>query len=294
MKKLTALFLSAFLAISLSACGAKTNEAVEIGIPQPETLTYDTSAEKSETSSAQLSETLEQTTVSETSKITESEENTSSETVEITEAEQTVSETESQTELTEQTTASETTTKTETQTETSVQTTAEAPVVTEPEKQEGKTLVAYFSWSGNTREMAEYIEKQTGGDIFEIIPKTPYPEDYTECTEVALAERDGDMRPEIKDLPDNIDEYDTVIIGYPIWWHTAPMIIGTFLESYDLTNVEVYPFTQSASMDEEQFENSMDFVRSCSGKGNVHDGLFASAGNTSAIDSYLSENGLVK
>lgn len=275
MKKLTALFLSAFLAISLSACGAKTNEAVESRIPQPETSTYDTSAWESETSSEQLSETSEQTTVSETSKITESEQNTSSKTVEITEAEQTVSEMESQT-------------------ETSVQTTAEAPVVTEPEKQEGKTLVAYFSWSGNTREMAEYIAKQTGGDIFEIIPKTSYPEDYTECTEVALAERDGDMRPEIKDLPDNIDEYDTVIIGYPIWWHTAPMIIGTFLESYDLTNVEIYPFTQSTSMDEEQFENSMDFVRSCSGKGNVHDGLFASAGNTSAIDSYLSENGLLK
>ena len=141
-----------------------------------------------------------------------------SDTSESTETEQTVSETENQT-------------------DTSVQTTTEAPAETDPEKQAGKILVAYFSWSGNTREMAEYIANSTGGDIFEIIPKTPYPEDYTQCTEVALAERDGNTRPQIKDLPENIEEYDTLIIDYPIWWHTAPMIIGAFLESYDLTNV---------------------------------------------------------
>ncbi|MGN0689860.1 MAG: flavodoxin [Oscillospiraceae bacterium] len=188
----------------------------------------------------------------------------------------------------------QTVSQTKSQNETSVQTTEETSAVTEPEEQTRKTLVVYFSRSGNTREMAEYIAKQTDGDIFEIIPKTPYPEDYTECTEVALAERDNNMRPEIKDLPDNIDEYNTVIIGYPIWWHTAPMIIGTFLESYDLTNIEVYPFTQSASMDEEQFENSMEFIRNCAGNGNVHDGLFTRASNTSDIDNYLSENGLLK
>lgn len=72
------------------------------------------------------------------------------------------------------------------------------------------------------------------------------------------------------------------------------MIIGTFLESCDLTGVEVYPFTQSASMDEEQFENSMDFVRRCAGNGRVHNGLFADWDDRAAIDSYLSENGLIR
>lgn len=66
------------------------------------------------------------------------------------------------------------------------------------------------------------------------------------------------------------------------------MIIGTFLENYDLSGVEVYPFSQSASMDTEQFENSMDFVRENAAGANVHDGLFAGASDTAAIDGYLS------
>ena len=69
------------------------------------------------------------------------------------------------------------------------------------------------------------------------------------------------------------------------------MVIGTFLENYDLTGVEVYPFTQSASMDEEQFNQSMDFVRECAKGANVHDGLFVEATDTDDIQAYLSENG---
>ena len=111
---------------------------------------------------------------------------------------------------------------------------------------------------------------------------------------MAKVERDENARPEIANLPESIDEYDTILIGYPIWWHTAPMIIGTFLESYDLSGVEVYPFTQSASMDTEQFENSIDFVRENADGANVHDGMFVSASDTEGIDAYLSENGLMK
>ena len=152
-------------------------------------------------------------------------------------------------------------------------------------------LVAYFSWSGNTAEMAAYIARRTGGDLLEIQPETPYPEDYGECGDVALAERDSGARPAIANLPENLDGYDTVFIGYPIWWHTAPMIIGTFLESFDLTGVDVYPFTQSASMDTELFVNSMAFVAECSPGAAVHDGLFARADDTEEIDAYLTANG---
>ena len=70
------------------------------------------------------------------------------------------------------------------------------------------------------------------------------------------------------------------------------MIVGTFLESYDLEGKEVYPFTQSASMDEEQFGNSMDFVRQSAGGAAVHDGLFARLADTQAIDEYLAASGL--
>lgn len=158
----------------------------------------------------------------------------------------------------------------------------------------GKTLVAYFSWSGNTQEMASYIAEQTGGDLLELQPETPYPTDYNECGDVALAERDSDARPAIANLPESIEEYDSVLVGYPIWWHTAPMIIGTFLESYDLTGVDVYPFTQSASMDTEQFDNSIAFVRENANGATVHDGLFARPSDTGTIDSYLSSNGLAQ
>ena len=157
----------------------------------------------------------------------------------------------------------------------------------------GNVLVAYFSWSGNTEEMASYIADQTGGDLLEIQPVTPYPTDYNECGEVAQAERDNNERPAITNLPDSLDSYDSILIGYPIWWHTAPMIIGTFLENYDLTGKDVYPFTQSTSMDEEQFANSFAFVAESAAGANVHDGLTVRPSDTAGIDTYLSENGLV-
>lgn len=157
----------------------------------------------------------------------------------------------------------------------------------------GKTLIVYFSWStsGNTEKMATYIQEQTGGELLELEPLNPYPTDYNECGEVAKVERDENARPEIANLPDSIAEYDTIFVGYPIWWHTAPMIIGTFLGNYDLTGVEIYPFTQSASMDTEQFENSMEFVRENTAGANVHDGLFIRANDTDGILAYLTKNG---
>ena len=160
----------------------------------------------------------------------------------------------------------------------------------------GKTLIVYFSWSssGNTEKMANTIRERTDGDLLKIEPATAYPADYSECGDVAKAERDGNARPEIANLPDFLDEYDTIFIGYPIWWHTAPMIIGTFLESYDLSGKETYPFSQSASMDTEQFANSMDFVRTSAKNAAVHDGLFAEASDTDGILAYLTENGFAE
>lgn len=159
-----------------------------------------------------------------------------------------------------------------------------------------KALIVYFSWSssGNTEKMAEYIQQQTGADILELIPQTPYPTDYGATGDIAKEERDANARPEIANLPESIGEYNTIFLGYPIWWHTAPMIIGTFLDSYDLTGVELYPFTQSASMDTEQFDNSMAFVRENAVGANVHDGLFTNASDTNGIQEYLTANGFAK
>lgn len=191
---------------------------------------------------------------------------------------------------------------TDTQTDKEESPTQSASKITEPSETpetaslsetDGKTLIVYFSWStsGNTEKMAAYIQDQTGGDLLELEPLNPYPTDYEECGDVALVERDNNDRPEIANLPDSIVEYDTIFVGYPIWWHTAPMIIGTFLESYDLTDMEIYPFAQSASMDTEQFDNSMEFVRVNAAGANVHDGLFVEATDTDGIREYLTANG---
>lgn len=160
----------------------------------------------------------------------------------------------------------------------------------------GKTLIVYFSWSssGNTEKMANAIKERTGGDILRIEPAVAYPTDYNECGDVAKVERDENARPEIANLPESLDEYDTIFIGYPIWWHTAPMIIGTFLESYDLSGKEVYPFAQSSSMDVEQFGNSMEFVRTSAAGANVHDGLFVTASDIDGINEYLTANGFAE
>lgn len=110
-----------------------------------------------------------------------------------------------------------------------------------------KVLIAYFSWGGTTKRMAEQIQAITGGDMFEIEPVNPYPTSYTPCTEVALEERDSDARPAIKNRVANWDDYDVVFLGGPVWWHTAPMILHTFAESYDFDGKTVVPFTTYAS-----------------------------------------------
>ena len=108
-----------------------------------------------------------------------------------------------------------------------------------------KILVAYFSWGGNTQHVAEHIASFTGGTLFRIEPEKPYPAEYTPCTEVAKTEKEADARPAIKNKVENWEEYDTVFIGCPVWWWTAPMIIHTFAESYDFNGKTVVPFFTS-------------------------------------------------
>lgn len=109
--------------------------------------------------------------------------------------------------------------------------------------QDKKILVAYFSWSGNTQYVAEQIAKQTGGTLFRIEPVKPYPTEYTPCTEVAKKEKEDNARPAIKNKVEVWDSYDTVFIGCPVWWWTAPMIINTFTESYDFKGKTLIPFS---------------------------------------------------
>ena len=114
-------------------------------------------------------------------------------------------------------------------------------------------LVAYFSLAGeqygvgvveegNTSIIAHMIAEQTDADLFEIKPKTPYPSSYQGLLDVSRQERADNARPEIAGTVDNMDDYDTVFIGYPIWWGDMPMVVYNFLESYDLSGKTIVPF----------------------------------------------------
>lgn len=105
-----------------------------------------------------------------------------------------------------------------------------------------KTLVVYFSYSGNTKQVAENIQKKLGADIFEIKTAKEYSSDYDTVVDEAQKELNDNARPELSTTLDNLDQYDTIIIGYPIWWGDMPMAVYTFLDNYDLSGKTIAPF----------------------------------------------------
>lgn len=97
---------------------------------------------------------------------------------------------------------------------------------------------------GNTERVAEYIAEATGADLFEIDTVEEYPADYYQCTDVAKRELQEHARPALKEIPD-VSSYDTIFLGYPIWWGTMPMGVYTFLESADVAGKTICPFATS-------------------------------------------------
>lgn len=113
----------------------------------------------------------------------------------------------------------------------------------------GKKLVAYFSASGTTRKIAEMIAETAEADLYEIVPKQPYSKadlnwmDKKSRSSVEMS--DKKYRPELADTDAQIDSYDEIILGFPIWWYVAPTIINTFLESYDFSGKKIVLFATS-------------------------------------------------
>ena len=105
-----------------------------------------------------------------------------------------------------------------------------------------KVLILYFSHSGNTRMLAEQIHDRVGGDMVELKPVAPYPQDYDTVVDMAQKEQRSNARPQIATEISNLDEYRTVFIGFPNWWGTIPMPFFTFLEKYNLGDRNVIPF----------------------------------------------------
>lgn len=170
-------------------------------------------------------------------------------------------------------------------------------------------LVAYFSLDGeqysvgvveegNTSIIAHMIAEQTGADLFEIKPETSYPTTYQGLLDVSRQEMADNARPEIADTVDNMDNYDTLFIGYPNWWGDMPMIVYNFLESYDLSGKSIVPFCTHGGSG---LSNTESTIADITG-GTMKDG-FAIPGTTaqndrdaarSQVTEWLRENGFIE
>lgn len=99
-----------------------------------------------------------------------------------------------------------------------------------------------FVSMGNTEKVANWIAELTGADMFKIEQKEPYSDDYNKCAAQAKNDLDMNARPELEILPENLDDYDEIYLGYPNYWGTMPMAVYTFLETFDFTGKVIYPF----------------------------------------------------
>lgn len=154
-------------------------------------------------------------------------------------------------------------------------------------------LIAYFSWSGNTAALAGMIQEETGGDLFAIEPETPYTDDYNALLDQAQQEQADSARPALASQVENWDQYDTIFVGYPNWWSDTPMIVLSFLESYDCTGKTIIPFCTSGGGG---FGRSVDSVTASAAGAAVLQGLHVSGAQVenarSEVVSWLDELGL--
>lgn len=136
-----------------------------------------------------------------------------------------------------------------------------------------KKLVAYFSASGVTKRYAEKLANVTGADLFEIKPSVPYTSAdlnwQNSNSRSSVEMKNPDSRPEIAEKLSDMDSYDTVFVGFPIWWYVAPTIIDTFLESYDFSEKTVIPFATSGGS---EMGKTADVLRKVCPDADIHDG----------------------
>lgn len=105
-----------------------------------------------------------------------------------------------------------------------------------------KVLTVYYSHSGNTRECARHIHERAGGDMMEIVPVDPYPQDYDAVVEQAKRELKAGYKPVLRTNAENIESYDVIFVGSPNWWNTVAPPIMTFLSQCDLSGKAIFPF----------------------------------------------------
>lgn len=154
-------------------------------------------------------------------------------------------------------------------------------------------MIAYFSWGGNTRGIAQEIASQTGAELFEITPVHPYSTNYNTVLDEAQRDQNEQARPQLASHVENMDEYDTIILGYPNWWASIPMPIASFLEEYDFSGKTIIPFCSHGGG---RFGQSLTAIAKLAPDAVMGDALSVhySGGSTLADDirQWLLENGI--
>lgn len=148
-----------------------------------------------------------------------------------------------------------------------------------------RKLVAYFSASGVTAKVAETLSEAIGADLYEIEPEVPYTKEDLDWMDKqsrsTIEMNDPASRPAIAGKRDNMDDYDTVFVGFPIWWYVAPHIINTFLESYDLTGKTIVPFATSGGSG--MGETNEHLASSCKGAKLIEGKVFKKSASKSEL-----------
>ena len=155
-----------------------------------------------------------------------------------------------------------------------------------------KILTAYFSASGNTKRLAETIAKTAGSDIFEIVPEKKYTDDdlnwMNKQSRSSTEMKDRSYRPKIAFSAENIEKYDIILVGFPIWWYEAPRIIQSFLESYDFSGKTLIPFATSGGSG--MGKTTEILKKSCGADVKWHEGKrFASDAGSGEIKAWLED-----
>lgn len=156
----------------------------------------------------------------------------------------------------------------------------------------GKTLVVYYSWSGNTRAMAQAIAKELQADIYEIKPIKPYPESYRATVNQARDELQRGFRPEIEKTVPDLSQYSTIVLGSPNWWSHLSMPVFSFIDQNDLSGKVILPFVTHGGGGMSSCE---DDIRAKFPKADVREGITAYGSSFSVEDirAWLKKNGLL-
>jgi len=163
----------------------------------------------------------------------------------------------------------------------------------EAQNQSQKILIAYFSWGGNTRGIAQQIHQRVGGTLFEIECATPYSQDYNTVLQEAQRDLRAQARPPLGKHIANMAQYDVIFLGYPNWWATIPMPIATFLEEYDFSGKKVIPFCSNGGG---RFGQSLTDIAKLAPNAKIGDALSVNYSGGSSlpkdITAWLRKNGI--